>query len=152
MLDVTETEGFAWRVFHWGLGGVWWVLRKRFLWVRRKKPFLGLICLRLMMVKQHPELEIREAVEPRELNCLVIPQVLMSLRSPLPFPHLSDNFYLWPVSPISPIYIQDFFSSKRVYLRGQKLLHFGGVSSPPLTFMVIEVWIVKICISRYSII
>ena len=41
MLDITETEGFAWRVFHWGLAGVWWVLLKRFLWVGRKKPFLG---------------------------------------------------------------------------------------------------------------
>lgn len=40
MLDVTETEGFARRVFHWCLARVWWVLL-RFLWVKRKKPFLG---------------------------------------------------------------------------------------------------------------
>lgn len=98
------------------------------------------------MVKQHSVLEIRETVKPRELNCLVIPPVLMSLRSPL-------LFLIFQMPPIfGRLHPGFFFSSKRVYLRGQKLLHFGGVSSPPLTFMVIQVWIVKIFASRYSII
>lgn len=79
-------------------------------------------------------------------HCLVIPQVLMSLGIPLPFPP-SFRYFLCLFVRLHP----GFFSFKREYLREMKLTPFWWSWKSSIDFYSNSVWIVKIFTSRYSV-